>query len=130
MITTITLSTIFLGAYSAPIWGAISAGLVFLGNTIFKALDRRTHNKENNREQTRDDFVVIRDSLNSEIERLKESQSAMAEDNKKCEQKYYELSIQYRELLRYYSILSNKVKDLQNSEQTITPGEDSGTTKS
>jgi chromosome segregation ATPase len=125
--------TLAFSKYAIPVWGIISGVLGYL-------LKRHS--------SRRDDFVVIRDTLYEEIDRLKteiketrQSLEDSAEDNKKCEAKYYELALQHKELLKHCVFLSRELKALQDRikgcedrEQYIVDdkrrinNEDSGTT--
>lgn len=113
--------------YMIPVWGAVSALSIHLFNVWQTSSKNKLEEKKLNltevqgdRQQDREDFQVIKDSLYSEIDRLKVSQAETTskleesnEETQKCEQRYFELATQYRELLKYCATLSKRVRELE-----------------
>jgi chromosome segregation ATPase len=133
-----------IGPYSAPIWAAASAAITLYVTSRRESKKLNLSEKDTNRSQNRSDFSVIKEALYEEIERLKENQTETnvyllqsQEDNKKCERQYFELSVQYKELLKYCAAISKQLKDLKQeidaskefNEQNRITNENSSTTK-
>ena len=114
-----------------PIWGLLSAVAVHLFNvwkesSKNKIEERKVDVEENktDRSNDREDFQVIKDSLYAELNRMKEVQADTSrqlqesnEETQKCEQRYFELATQYRELLKYCATLARKVRILETKVQ-------------
>lgn len=103
-------------SYTAPLWGAISAVAALTINHIY---NKNKLKLEKNKD-VREDFQVIKESLYEEIERLKVTQEETKqslieaeEETKKCERRYYELAVQYKELLAYCAALATEFRKLE-----------------
>lgn len=110
------LGNIIFGPYSAPIWAGVSGLIVlYVNNNLNKKKQTLDEHKD-----TREEFQIIKDSLYLELDRLKTHQVETSkslldadEETKKCEKRYFELAIQYKELLGYCAALAREVRDLK-----------------
>lgn len=117
--------------YTVPIWAALSALLIHFVNVWIQKSKNKIENRKidvtethGERQQTRDDFNAITDALRRELTRVKDAQAEANqhleeanEETKKCEQRYFELATQYRELLRYCAALAKQVRELEAKVQ-------------
>lgn len=116
----LTLYTFATSPIAVPLWGAIS----FFTLKLFEFLKERKKAKQEDkklnqgdRREDREDFQVITDSLRTELDRLNKSLSEANDETQKCEQRYFELSTQYRELLLYCARLGRTVRNLEQRLQ-------------
>lgn len=151
----ILISQFLLHPAAVPLWGILSffivQGLTALNNRRKNSIEQKKLDVTENlgeRQSTREEFAVIKDTLYKELERLKTTQEETSkqleeanEETKKCEERYFELATQYRELLKYCATLARKVRLLEakvtahvseennnNNEQNGTHPETTGTT--
>lgn len=116
---------------ATPIWGVISAILLQLFNAWRERSKNRIESRkvdvtesQGDRQQNREDFQVLTDALRKELDRVREVQAETTkqleesnEETKKCEQRYFELATQYRELLKYCATLARQVRELEGKLQ-------------
>lgn len=114
-----------------PFWGALAfivAHFLTLWNNERKLKLENTKidlsDVQDKRKQDREDFMTIRDTLYKELDRMNTVQANTTrqleesyEETKKCEQRYFELATQYRELLKYCANLGREVRELKAKVQ-------------
>ena len=128
MITIFTLIGQFLvHPYAVPLWGALSF-LILQGVNVWRDKSKNKIEEKKvevsgvlgDRQNDREDFQVIKETLYAEMGRMKTVQDETTkqldeanEETKKCEERYFELATQYRELLKYCATLARKVRILE-----------------
>lgn len=120
MATLLLVWNFLVSPLAIPFWGGITA----LGLHLFSVWRDSKKLSLEKRQQDREDFRVIKDSLRDDLDHVKSVQvettrqlEEAKEETEKCEKRYFELATQYRELLKYCAGLAREFREMKATLQ-------------